>query len=243
MAQEQLQEGQIILCTVDKIMGTTVFVKIEGNGEGTLTTSEIAPGRIRNLREYVIPNKKIICKILSIKGDRIHLSLRRVKQNEKKQLLETISKEKSYKTILKIVSGKEESEKIIDNILKDYALLEFFEEIKQNPKLAEKYLTKEESEKIIKILESKKEKEKEIKKIIKLSSKSSDGINIVKGIINEACKNSKCNVNYLAAGKYSFGILGNDFKEIKSEINSVLQNIEQQAKKQNCDFELEKIKH
>ena len=84
MANYELEEGQIVQCTVDKILGTTIFVRIEDNGEGTITTSEIAPGRIRNLRDYVVPGKKIVCKILKIQGDKIYLSLRRVKQNEKK---------------------------------------------------------------------------------------------------------------------------------------------------------------
>ena len=95
----ELEHNQIVLCTVDKILGTTVFVKIEGGGEGTITTSEISPGRIRNLRDYVVPGKKIVCKILSIKGDKVYLSLRRVKQKEKKELLDKLSKEKSYKAI------------------------------------------------------------------------------------------------------------------------------------------------
>ena len=38
----ELEQNQIVLCTVDKILGTTVFIKIEGGGEGTLTTSEIS---------------------------------------------------------------------------------------------------------------------------------------------------------------------------------------------------------
>jgi ribosomal protein S1 len=36
----ELQEGQIVLCIVEKIIGTTVFVKLENGKEGTLTTSE-----------------------------------------------------------------------------------------------------------------------------------------------------------------------------------------------------------
>ena len=74
----ELEEGEIVLCTVDKIIGTTVFVKIEGNGEGTITTSEIAPGRIRNLRDYVSPGRKIVCKVLRVDVNKISLSLRRV---------------------------------------------------------------------------------------------------------------------------------------------------------------------
>jgi translation initiation factor 2 alpha subunit (eIF-2alpha) len=234
----ELEEGQIVLCTVDKIVGTTVFVKIEEDGEGTITTSEISPGRIRNLRDYVVPGKKIVCKILST--DRgVKLSLRRVKQHEKKELLDRISKERSYKAILKTVLGKK-SEEVVEKITNDYSLADFFEAIKEDPKIITKYLTKESSDKILKILESKKEKPKQIKQILRLSSKSPEGINAVKKVIRDSCKNSKCDVSYLAAGKYSLSITGSNFKEVKSEINKVIENVEKNSKKQNCDFAVEK---
>jgi translation initiation factor 2 alpha subunit (eIF-2alpha) len=239
MANE-LEEGQIVLCTVDKILGTTVFVKIEGNGEGTITTSEIAPGRIRNLRDYVVPGKKIVCKILRIGGDRIQLSLRRVKQQEKRELLEKLAKEKSYKAILKTVLGKEKSEESIEKIQEDYTLTDFFTKIKEDKKILEKYLEKEQSEKIIQILESKKEKEKEVKQIFRLSSKSPEGIKIVKDIILDACKETKCRVNYLAAGKYSIKIKGENFRELKTNLHKFLEDIEKQSKKKNCEFSIEK---
>jgi translation initiation factor 2 alpha subunit (eIF-2alpha) len=240
MVNYDLEEGQIVLCTVDKILGTTVFVKIQDNGEGTVTTSEISPGRIRNLRDYVVPGKKIVCKVLSIRGDKVYLSLRRVKQNEKKELLDKISKERSYKAILKTVLGKEESEELIEKITNDYSITDFFEEIKTNPKILDKYTQKSDSEKIMKILDSKKEKPKEIRQIFKLSSDSSDGINKSKKILQESCKGTKCDISYLAAGKYRLSITGPDFKEIKSEVNSTLDSIEKQARKQDCEFSLEK---
>jgi len=239
----QLEEGQIVLCTVEKILGTTVFCKIEGDGEGTLITSEISPGRIRNLRQYVFPGKKIVCKVLRIKENQIHLSLRRVKQNERKELLDKIKKEKNSKAILKTVLGKEESEKIIKKITKEQTILDFFEQTKTNPKMLEKYFNKKDSEKIIKILESKKEKPKQTKHIFKLSSKAEDGIKIIKDIIQNVCKDSDCKISYLAAGKYSLSLTGKDFKELKVKTNSILDQLEKQAKKNNCEFEIEKTKH
>jgi len=56
----EFEEGDVVLCTVEKIEGTVVFVNIDGtNKQGTIITSEVAPGRIRNIREYVVPKKKI----------------------------------------------------------------------------------------------------------------------------------------------------------------------------------------
>ena len=235
----ELEENQIVLCTVEKIIGTTIFVKIDGGEDGTITTSEIAPGRIRNLRDYVEPGRKIVCKILSIKDNKIHLSLRRVKQNERKELLDKISKEKSYLAILKIVL-ENNAEKTIEEITKDYSITEFFEKIKESAKLLEKYIDKNNAEKIIKILESKKDKPKEIKYIFQLSNSESNGINKVKNILIDSSKNSKCETSYIAAGKYRISLTGKDFKSIKTDINSVIESIEKSAKKQNCEFFLQK---
>ncbi len=143
------------------------------------------------------------------------------------------------KAILKTVLG-DESKKVIEKIAEEQTILEFFEQVKKEPKILEKYVKKQDAEKIIKILESKKEKPKEIKHIIKLSSKAPDGISKVKNIISQSCKDSKCDVSYIAAGKYNLGIQGIDFKEIKSEIHKVTESIEKQAKKENCEFSLEK---
>jgi translation initiation factor 2 alpha subunit (eIF-2alpha) len=234
-----LEEGQIVPCTVDKIIGTTVFVKIDGNGEGTITTSEISPGRIRNLRDYVVPGKNIVCKILKIQGDKIYLSLRRVKQSEKKLLLDKISKERSYKAILKTVL-KEKADETIEKITESHTIFDFFNELKENQKLIDKYATKEDAKKILAILEAKKEKAKEIKKTFHLSSNQGNGITIIKSILNDACKNSNCQINYIAAGKYRLTRKGDDFKELKTDVNQVLETIEKQAKKQHAEFAVEK---
>jgi len=65
----ELEQGDLVLCTVERIEKTIVFVKVlVGNEEidGSIITSEIAPGRIRNIRDYVVPKKRIVCKVLRI---------------------------------------------------------------------------------------------------------------------------------------------------------------------------------
>ena len=83
---QKLEQGDLVICAVDKIIGTVVFVKIEGPydvKEGTIIFSEIAAGRIRNIRDYVKEGKKIVCKVLDINNEKcyIDLSLRRVSEN------------------------------------------------------------------------------------------------------------------------------------------------------------------
>ena len=236
---QQLEEGQIILGTVEKIVGTSVFVKIEGGHEGTITMSEIAPGRIRNLREYVEPSKKIVCKVLKIQGDRIILSLRRVKQNERKELLDKIAKENSYRAILKTVLN-DQAPSTIDKITEHTPLLEFFENIEKNKKIFESYAGKEGTEKIIKILQTKKEKPKEIKQFFTFSSRADNGMVIVKNILQESIKETSCEIKYLAAGKYKIIVEGENFKNLRAQLHAVLEFIEKAAKKNKCFFEIKK---
>ena len=88
-ADMELREDDVVMCTVKEIEGTTVFLEIEGNGTGTMVMSEVAAGRIRNLREYVFPKKKVVCKVFKIaNGGHIELSLRRVTGKEREEAQE-----------------------------------------------------------------------------------------------------------------------------------------------------------
>ena len=76
------EQGEIVLCSVKKILHHSVFVYIEEYQglEGMVHIAEIAPGRIRNIDDYVKEGKRIVCKVLNIdqKKGHIDLSLRRV---------------------------------------------------------------------------------------------------------------------------------------------------------------------
>ena len=58
----ELEIGDLVLCTVEKVEKTIVFVKMENGDGGSITISEIAPGRIRNIRRYVVQKKKLFVK-------------------------------------------------------------------------------------------------------------------------------------------------------------------------------------
>src|SRR3989344_372129 len=148
-----LEEGEIVFCTVDRIIGTNVFVKFFQDNkevEGCIVMSEIAPGRIRNLREYVVPKKKIICKVLRISGDRIDLSLRRVTQKEQKEVRERYNQEKSYESILKSVLGNR-AQGVIESISKNNKIYDFLNEAKENPRKLEELTEKEDAKKVLDI--------------------------------------------------------------------------------------------
>ncbi len=234
---ENPNEEDIVLCTVERVEGTTVFVRIEETKEqGTIITSEIAPGRIRNLRDYVSPGRKIVCKILKIEGNNIHLSLRRVTPKEKKEVLDKHEKERSSLGILRSVLGVD-AEKTAEEIKEKSSLTEFLNNCKSNPSELQKYIPKDKADKICKILQEKKEKQVEVKREFSLSSKKSDGISLTKSVL-EFCK-EKCNISYISAGKFSIKIKAKDYKIANQEISNTLENIEKQAKEKKLDFKIE----
>src|SRR3990167_2683019 len=132
-----IEQGDLVLCTVERIEGTVVFVKVLANGkeiDGSIVTSEIAPGRIRNLRDYVVPKKKIVCKVLRIsERGNFELSLRRVTPKERKEVMDAEGQERAYKSILKKILG-EKTPEVLKEIQKEESLTDFFQSAKENPK-------------------------------------------------------------------------------------------------------------
>ncbi len=230
-----LEEGDIVLCTVDRIAGTLVFVIIEGEQkEGSIVLSEIAPGRIRNLRSHVVPKKKIVCKVLRTGGGTINLSLRRVTQKEKKEVLEEHNQEKSYISILKSVM-KEKAKEAIDEITKEGRLYDFFENVRENPKELEKVIGKENSQKIMKIILEQKIKKRIIKKTISLKTQNSRGIYLLKEIL-EGSKDIE--IKYLSAGQYSLKIETEDGKKGELQMKTFIEELEDKAKSKGVELEL-----
>jgi len=229
----ELETGDVVLCTVDRIIGTVVFVKIEGNGEGSIITSEIAPGRIRNLRDYIVPKKKIVCKILRISPNKnVDLSLRRVTQKEKKEILEQHKQEKSYISVLKSVLG-EKAENVMKEISKTDKLFDFLEEAKENPKELEKITGKKDAKKILDILKIQKQKKYIIKKEILLTTINPNGLELIKKILG---KIKDVEIKYLSAGRYTFKAESKNPKTADNKLKEIIKDIEQQAKKQGLEF-------
>lgn len=230
----ELEIEDIVICTVERIAGTVVFVNIDEFGkQGSIVLSEIAPGRIRNLRDYVFPGKKIICKILRISGDSIDLSLRRVTPKEQKEIRDRTKLKKSYESIFKTILG-EKAEKIIYEIEEKEDLYEFMEEARENPEPIEKILGKENAKKILDILNSQKKKKFMIKKEIILTSSNQNGMSEIKKILGNL---PRIEVSYISAGHYLLKIEDENPKKADQELKASLKDIEKKAKKEGLRFD------
>lgn len=234
-----MEEGDLVLCTVKEIEKTVVFVELPNKEKGTIVLSEVASGRIRNLREYVVPNKKIVCKILRMSNGNIELSLRRVTSKEQKEIMDKFKQEQTSISAFKSIL-KEDYEKVSTEVYKKYAtLFDFLAEARENESLIDKYIPKAVQEQVKKLTEKKK-KFVEVKKILKLKCLQSDGVKKVKEIL--MIKDDEIKIVYIAAGEFQLTFKGEDYKTLNKKVQTVLEEIEKKAKKSSCEFSVEEKK-
>ena len=228
-----MKEEDLVLCTVKKVTNTITFVELPNGQEGTIISSEIAPGRIKLMRQYVVPNKKVVCKILNISGNNINLSLRRVNSKEKKEVMQSFKQTQAINVAFKQIF-KENENKIEEKILKDYENLEdFVNSAKNEESLILKYIPKENEEAIKKVI-NKKRKNEELKQNINIKCLEDDGVKRIKKIFN--LENENITITYISAGKFKLKLTVEDFKQGKKEMAEILEELEKRAKENNCEF-------
>jgi len=236
MTEINLNVDDVVFCRVKKIEGTTVFLEVEGGIQGTMVLSEVAAGRIRNLRQYVTPNRKVVCKVLKVAPDHVEMSLRRVTSKEKSIVLEEQKKERALTNMLKLVN--EDPKQIIPKIKETSTITDFLEDSIENPKVLEKYLPKEKAQKIHKIISEKEAKEKTIERKITLSSLSESGVNDIKEILST----KDVEIKYLGSSKFSVSVSAKDFKEAEQKLSNALDEIKKRAEQKSAILEIQRDK-
>ncbi len=248
------EEGEIVLCTVKKILYHSVFITIDEyrSLEGMLHISEISPGRIRNIRDYVKEGKQIVCKVLKIdkiKGH-IDLSIRRVNTSQKVNKIKEFKQEQRAEKILELI-GKELNKDLpkmykelgfklieeygsINNAFENFAL---DDELIDNLKLPKKS-----SDLLKKIIESKiKIPEVEVKETLKITSEKPNGIEIIKKILTKLQK-GQIKINYLGSPKYKVEVKASDYKTAEGILTQLNEDAEKMANEEGATIIYSKIK-
>ena len=228
-----MNEGNLVLCTVEKVTNTVTFVRLPNEEEGTIISSEIAPGRIKFMRQYVVPNKKIVCKVLKADNGHIHLSLRRVTGKEKKEVMQQYKQDRAiHAAFNQILDDK--SKDIKHKILKDYeTLTAFVDATKENKNLIKTYFPKEKEKALLRIID-KRRKSHEMSVHINVTSLEDDGILHIKDLFDLG--DSHIRVTYLSAGEFRLKLVVDDFKQGKKDLQDLLTNLEKKAKKTHLEF-------
>jgi len=251
------EEDEIVICTVKKILHNSIFVSLDEyqKAEGMLHISEIAPGRIRNIRDYVKPNKKIVCKVLRVdtKYNHVDLSLRRVSLSLKQRKTEEYKQElRSEKLIVNLakqnkISDKDSYEKLIKPLIEKFGSLNLaFTDVLKNGEKNLKDIEKPLAEILVKMVKEKtKLPEVKIEAVIKLTDYNEDGVNKIKEIFKKSIKLSeekkyRIEYNYISAPKYRLKIKAGDYKEAETILEKTIENLKGLAKESKTILEWEK---
>lgn len=241
----------VVIGTVDRTIGTSVFVKLDEYGkEGVISFSEVAPGRIRNIRDYVKPGQKIACKVLRIDKEKGHidLSLRRVSAKEKKQVMENYKKEKEIFAVMDIIiKDKKRAGDIIVKLKHKTDFVDLCSNVEANAEscltlLTESGFSKEEMQRFIEIIKEKvRVKKAVVKAKFSLSSESGDGIEKIKRLLAEL-ENKGFDISYVSSPHYTITVEDKDYKEANKKIRVALDLLSAKTKDYECKFEVEKEK-
>jgi translation initiation factor 2 subunit 1 len=227
------EEGELVLCTVTSVQFHSVFVQMDEYGKtGMIHISEVAPGRIRNIRDFVIEGKKVVCKVLKVHLDRGHidLSLRRVTEMQKRQKITALKQQQNAEKILEHVAktvGSKPDELFAKvnkvAIAEAGSLYGFFLEIVKDNKIADKVQLNEKERKMLLEVVTQRVKSPEVEIVgsLKLQSYESNGVEHVKNALKAGMKAAKeADVKYLGSGSFRVAIKAPDYKEAEKIMNS-----------------------
>jgi len=238
MSGEEFPEtGELILGTVKEIFKQGAFVTLDeyGDVKGMLHLSEISLKWVRNIRDYVKEEQKVVLLVLGVNPQKGHidLSLRRVTDAQRKVKLQEVKQRQRAEKLLELlaVDLKENQAVVKDRIgkelLKKYdSVYKGFEAIVADNSVAEKLdLDAKWKKKLAEIVvKSIKSPYVEIAGYIELRSYEPDGVNNIKSSLAEVekhnTKETKLKVSYISAPYYRITVKAPNYKEAEKVLKT-----------------------
>ena len=250
--------SEIVICTVKKILHNSVFVVLDEykDREGIIHISEIAPGRIRSIREYVREGRKVVCSILRVYQERNHieLSLRRVTTSMRIKKNEELKMEQKSEKILEMISRalkvpfaafyNDVGMKIIS---KYGSLHACFQLLNNEPGLiTELGIDKKIADSISDLVTQRfKPPEVKLSKTLSIKCMSSNGIEVIKRALKKAviiaeAKKYDFKISYLGAPSYRMTITASDYKSANSIMDELVSTVVNDVKSHEGEADIVK---
>ncbi len=217
------EESELVLCTVTSVQHHSVFVNLEEYGStGMIHISEVSPGRIRNIRDFVKEGKVVVCKVLRVNQERGHvdLSLRRVTEAQKRGKINEIKQEQKAEKIIETVANKLKKDpkvvfpKVSAKILSDYPSIHacFSDVVEGKFQLSTLDIEKDVASELESLIRQRmKPAEVTVSGDLKLMNFSPEGVNVIKESLAKVI-NSGAEVAYIRAGKYKITVRASNYK-------------------------------
>jgi translation initiation factor 2 subunit 1 len=103
------QVGDLVIATIENVTDYGAYAKLDEYGKrGLLHVSEISSSWIRNIRDFVRENQKMVLKVLRVDLEKNHidLSLRRVTKRERIEKIKSWKKDRKADALMRGVAEK-----------------------------------------------------------------------------------------------------------------------------------------
>jgi len=247
------EESDLVMCTVNNIQHNSIFVNIhEYDRQGMITISEVAPGRIRNIRDYVAEGKVIVCKVLYINKERgyIDLSLRRVAEGQRREKNDAVKQELKAEKIIEMTAHalKMDAKLLYDQVAAAFLdsyfyVYQAFDDFLAGTISLSDFFDKNIAEHLEKIIREKiKPKEILIAGDVTINTWEENGVEDIKTALIDAIKDN-INILYLGGGRYRIFVKGVDYKVVEKLLKDASDSIMTYMKKHKANVEYERVKN
>jgi len=239
---EYPEYGELVIATIESVMDYGAYARLdEYSKRGFLHISEISSARIRNVRDFVRENQKMVLKVLRVDVQKGHidLSLRRVTKRERIEKNKSYKKDRKGETLLHAVAEKlglpvdEVYQKAGVILEQEYGLYEGFEKsVKGGAEVLTKLGIPEDLARVIAQIAEERIKIKMVKVrgVIEVRCPKPNGVKCIKDAFTKAKKSqedkeSKIEFSVIAAPKYSVEVSADNWKRAEELIETVSENV------------------
>ncbi len=234
--------GDLVIATVETVTDYGAYTKLDEYGKrGLLHVSEISSSWIRNIRDFVRENQKVVLKILRVDHEKGHvdLSLRRVTKREKIEKIKSWKKERKAEALLHGVAEKlgitpdEAYQKAGILIEEKYGLYEGLEKtaIEGHEILTKLGIPEDIAKAFAEVSQGRIQlKMVKVKGTLEIRCMKPNGVKCIQDAFTSAKKSEKSRdttvqFHVIAAPKYSLEVLAENYKRAEDILQKVGQNV------------------
>jgi translation initiation factor 2 subunit 1 len=239
---EYPEPGDLVIATIETVTDYGAYAKLDEFGKrGLLHVSEISSSWIRNIRDFVRENQKMVLKVLRVDPEKGHvdLSLRRVTKRERIEKIKSWKKERKAEALLRGVAEKvglspeEVYEKAGLPLDEKYGLYEGFEKlVKDGPEVLTKLGVSEDlANAFAQVAEERiRLKMVKVRGVLEIRCMKPNGVKCVQEAFTSAKKSektrdAKIEFAVIAAPKYSVEVAADNWKRAEELLQRVSQTV------------------
>jgi len=236
------EPGDLVIASVESVMDYGAYANLdEFSRRGFLHISEISSARIRNVRDFVRENQKMVLKVLRVDVEKGHidLSLRRVTKRERIEKIKSWKKDRKGDALLHAVAEKtgypihEVYQKAGVILEEKYGLYDGFEKAAKEgvDALSKLDIPDDLAKAIVQVAEERiKIKTVKVRGVVEVRCMKPNGVKCIQDAFIGAkkaqeTKDAKIEFAVIAAPKYSVEVTADNWKRAEEMIDKVSESV------------------